>query len=245
MEKTHELWLTQLFNNHLAGLGNAILTLFRVIPGNPARPWENFIVMQLMVVTLIVVLFAYLRSQLSVESPGKLQLTFEAIYGFFVNQTREYIQHGEKHIPIFGTLFIFILFSNLIGIIPGLESPTQIVYVPCGCAMLAVLYYNIQGIYEHRHRYIKQFLGPIWWLAPFLFFIELATHMSRPLSLTVRLYANMLAGEKLTVIFLSLTYFVGPTIFMGLHAFVSLVQAYVFAMLATVYVAAAVSHEAH
>ena len=245
MEKTHELWLTRLFNHYIPGVGNAILSLFHIVAGNPAKPWENFIVMQIMVVAIIVVLFAFLRSQLSVEAPGKLQLTFEAIYGFFLKQTNEYIQHGEKHIPIFGTLFIFILFSNLIGIVPGLESPTQIVYVPCGCALLAVLYYNIQGIYEHRHRYIRQFLGPKWWLATLLFPIEVATHLSRPLSLTVRLYANMLAGEKLTLIFLSLTYFIGPVLFMGLHAFVSLVQAYVFAMLATVYVAAAVSHEAH
>jgi len=224
MEKEHDLWLTHFFNTYLPGFGNAILSLFHVVPGNRAHPWENFIVMQIMVVAIVVVLFAYLRSQLSVEAPSKLQLTFE---------------------PIFGTLFIFILFSNLIGIVPGLESPTQIVYVPCGCALLAVLYYNVQGIYEHRHRYIKQFLGPKWWLAPLLFPIEIATHLARPLSLTVRLYANMLAGEKLTVIFLSLTYFIGPVAFMGLHAFVSLVQAYVFAMLATVYVAAAVSHEAH
>jgi F-type H+-transporting ATPase subunit a len=245
MDKEHDLWLTKIFNTYLPGVGNGILSLFHVIPGNARHPWENFIVMQIMVVAIVVVLFAFLRAQLSVENPGKLQLTFEAIYGFFLKQTNEYISHGEKHIPIFGTLFIFILFSNLIGIIPGLESPTQIVYVPCGCALLAVLYYNIQGIYEHRFLYIKQFMGPKWWLAPLLFPIEIATHMSRPLSLTVRLYANMLAGEKLTVIFLSLTYFIGPVAFMGLHAFVSLVQAYVFAMLATVYVAAAVSHEGH
>ncbi len=243
MGQEHEIWLTRLFNDHLAGLGNAILSLVRTHAENPARPWQNYITMQLLVALLIVVLFALLRSSLSVDKPGKLQLTFEAIYKFFEAQTDLYIHNGHGHLPIFGTLFIFILFSNLIGIVPGLISPTQIVYVPAGCAMIAILYYNIQGIREHGPFYVKQFMGPKWWLAPLMIPIEIASHMARPLSLTVRLYANMFAGEKLTVIFLSLTYFLGPAVFMGLHAFVSLVQAYVFAMLTTVYVAGAVSHE--
>ncbi len=239
-----EIWVTRLFNDHLAGLGNAILSVFHLHAANPARPWQNFITTQFLVVAVIVLLFAFLRFNLSVEAPSKLQLTFEAIYNFFAKQTNEYIPHnGASHLPIFGTLFIFILFSNLLGVIPGFVSPTQIVYVPAGCAMVAILYYNIQGIREHGPFYIKQFLGPKWWLAPLMFPIEIGTHLARPLSLTVRLYANMFASEKITVIFLSLTYLVGPAVFMGLHVFVSLVQAYVFAILTTVYVAGAVSHE--
>ncbi len=241
----HEIWLTRLFNDYLPGVGNAILGMVHMQAGNPARPWENFITMQLLVVAIIVVLFAFLRSQLSVETPGKLQLTFEAIYAFFDKQTTDYMEHGQSHLPVFGTLFIFILFSNLIGVIPGFISPTQVVYVPAGCAMFAVLYYNFMGLREHKAYYVKQFLGPKWWLIPLMLPIEIASHMARPLSLTVRLYANMFASEKLTLVFLSLTYFIGPVVFMGLHVFVSLVQAYVFAMLATVYVASAVSHEAH
>lgn len=243
MGKEHEIWLTRLFNDHLAGLGNSILSLLHTQATNPARPWQNYITVQLLVLALMVVLFAFLRSTFSVENPSKLQLTFEAIYKFFDQQSHQYIEHGSPHLPIFGTLFIFILFCNLIGIIPGFISPTQIVYVPAGCAMVAFLYYNIQGIREHKFLYIKQFLGPKWWLAWLMFPIEIASHLTRPLSLTVRLFANMFAGEKLTLIFLSLTYFLGPAVFMGLHVFVSLVQAYVFAMLATVYVAGAVSHE--
>ena len=241
----HEIWLTRLFNDYLAGVGNAILALFHIVPGNPARPWQNFVTMQLLVAAIVVVLFAFLRSQLSVEKPSRLQLTFEAIYNFFNRQANQYMEHGESHLPIFGTLFIFILFSNLIGVIPGLESPTQFVYVPAGCAMLAFLYYNIQGLrHQGAWKYAKHFAGPVpWWLTPLMIPIEIASHLARPLSLTVRLYANMFAGEKLTLIFLSLTYFLGPVIFMGLHVFVSLIQAYVFALLATVYVAGAVAHE--
>ena len=245
MGKEHEIWITRFFNDHLAGVGNAILSLVRVHPENAARPWENFITMQLVVLLIMVVLFAFLRATLSVETPSRLQLTFEAIYKFFKKQSDEYIHESEVHIPIFGTLFIFILLCNLIGVVPGLTSPTTSIYVPCGCAMLAVLYYNYVGIRKHGPMYIKQFLGPKWWLAPFMLPIEIGTHLARPLSLTVRLFANMFAGEQLTIIFLSLTYFIGPVIFMGLHVFVSLVQAYVFAMLTTVYVASAVSEEAH
>jgi len=241
----HEIWITRLFNDYLAGVGNAILQLFGLHAGNPARPWENFITMQLLVAAIVVVVFGFLRTRLSADNPGKLQLTFEAIYQFFVSQTDQYIEHGQAHLPFFGTLFLFILFSNLIGVIPGLESPTQVVYVPAGCALLAFSYYNFHGLREHGAMYIKQFMGPKWWLAPLMLPIEIASHLARPLSLTVRLFANMFAGEKLTLIFLSLTYFIGPAVFMGLHVFVSLIQAYVFSLLATVYVAGAVSHEAH
>ncbi len=241
----HELWITRIFNDHFAGIGNAILALVHLQSKDPGRPWANYITMEFLVCAIIIVLFAFVRTQLSVETPGKLQLAFEAIYTFFESQTNRYMEHGAGHLPIFGTLFIFILFSNLIGVVPTLESPTQSVAVPAGCAMVAFLYYNLQGIREHGPLYIKQFLGPKWWLAWLLLPIEIASHLSRPLSLTVRLYANMFAGEKLTLIFLSLTYFAIPVMAMGLHVFVSLVQAYVFALLATVYVAGAVSHEAH
>lgn len=243
MEHEHEIWLTRLFNDYLAGFGNAILASLH--QQTQARPWQNWITMQLLVVTIMIVLFAVLRSQLSAEKPGPVQLTFEAIYTFFDKQAAQYIEHPREHLPIFGTLFIFILFCNLIGIIPGLLSPTQIVYVPAGCALFAFAYYNIQGLRAHGlFGYFRQFLGPVpWWLWPLMFPIEVASHLARPLSLTVRLFANMFAGEKLTVIFLSLTYFIGPVAFMGLHVFVSLVQAYVFALLATVYVAGAVAHE--
>jgi F-type H+-transporting ATPase subunit a len=83
----------------------------------------------------------------------------------------------------------------------------------------------------------------MWWMAPLMIPIELISHMARPLSLTIRLYANMYAGERVTMVFLSLTYFLIPAVFMGLHVFVSLLQAYIFMLLTMMYVAGAVSHE--
>lgn len=243
----HELWITKLFNNYLAAPANAILSVFGQTAHNPARPWANFIVMEILVAVIIVVLFAILKSILSMDKPGKLQHTFEVIYEFLHGQTDEVIGHdGPKYLAFTGTLFIFVLFCNLIGIIPSFESPTMFPAVTAGCAMAAFLYYNIVGIAaQGAGRYLAHFAGPMPFLAPLMIPIEVVSHLARPMSLTIRLYANMLAGEKVTVVFLGLTYLVMPALFMGLHVFVSLLQAYVFAVLTMIYVSGAVAHEEH
>jgi F-type H+-transporting ATPase subunit a len=238
-----EIWLTRVFNDHLAGLGNMLLSLFR--QETVTRPWANFIVMQLLVVAIIIVIFAVLKPRLSVDKPGKLQQVFELIYDFVHTQADDMVGHdGPKHTILFGTLFVFILLCNLIGIIPGLESPTQVHYVPAGCALVAFCYYNIVGIRKNGPlKYLKHFAGPIWWMAPLMFLIEIISHLARPLSLTIRLFANMYAGEQVTLVFLSLTYFIAPVLFMGLHVFVSLLQAYIFMLLTMMYVGGAVAEE--
>lgn len=242
MHEAHELWLTALFNDHLAGLGNAVLTAVGIEA--QARPWANYITMQLLVAAIIVLLFAVLKSRLSMDRPGKLQHVFEGVYGFLDDQAHDQIHHGhKKYVPVAGTLFVFVLMANLIGIVPTLESPTMFPYVPAGIALLAFLYYNLQGLKEHGFGYIKQFMGPIWWMAPLMFPIEVVSHSARPISLTIRLFANMFAGEQVTLVFLSMTYLFVPVIFMGLHVFVSVIQAYVFALLTLIYVSAAISHE--
>ena len=164
--------------------------------------------MEILVVAIIMVLFAFLRSRLSVDRPGKLQLTFEAIYSFVSGQAHDAIDHGSsKYVPFFGTLFIFILFMNLIGMIPGFESPTMTPAVPLGLAVSVFLYYNWMGLREQGvGRYLLHFAGPMPSLAPLMVPIELISHLARPLSLTIRLFANMFAGEKVTMTFLSLTY---------------------------------------
>lgn len=241
----HELWITALFNDHLAGAGNALLSLVGMHAENPARPWANFITMQILVALILVVLFAFLRPRLSMDKPGKLQHSFELIYNFLKGQSEEQVgHHGHHYVPFFGTLFIFILFANLIGIVPGFESPTMFPYVPAGCALATFVYYNIQGMREQGvGKYLAHFAGPMPILAPLMLPIEIISNLARPLSLTIRLYANMLAGEKVTIVFLSLTYLVAPAMFMGLHVFVSFLQAYVFTLLTMVYVAGAVAHE--
>ncbi len=243
----HEIWLTRLFNDHLAGVGNWLLSLVRVHAENPARPWANFITMQLLVAAIIIVLFAYLRPRLSMDRPGKTQHLFEVIYTFLNGEAKDSIGHeGPRFLPFLGTLFIFILFCNLIGIIPGFESPTMNPSVPAGCAVLVFLYYNFMGFKQQGvFKYMAHFAGPMPFLAPLMIPIELISHMARPLSLTIRLFANMLAGEKVTVVFLGLTYLVAPAVFMGLHVFVSFLQAYIFVLLTMMYLSETVPHEQH
>jgi F-type H+-transporting ATPase subunit a len=242
---THEAWLTKLFNEYFAGLGNWLITLFRQKADNPAEPWADFIVMQLLVVAILIVLFAFLRSRLSVDKPGGMQHIFELIHGFVAGEAEGQVGHdGHHHVLGFETLFIFLLVCNLIGLIPGFVSPTQIIYVPVGCALLAFLYYNVVGLRKNGLvKYAAHFAGPIWWLAPLMIPIEIIGHLARPLSLTIRLFANMYAGEQVTLVFLNLTFLAIPALFMGLHVFVALLQAYIFMLLTMIYVAGAVAEE--
>src|SRR5713226_6013597 len=239
----HEPWLTALFNDHLAGLANAVLSMAGLKTAE--RPWSASLTMEILVAVILVVLFAILRSQLSMDRPGKLQHAFEAIYNFLHAESEEHVGHdGPKYLSLFGTLFIFILFANLLGVIPGFESPTMFPEVPAGLAMVAFLYYNVMGIREQGvGKYLAHFAGPMPILAPLMIPIELVSHMARPLSLTIRLFANMYAGEQVTLVFLSLTYLLGPAFFMGLHVFVSFLQAYIFALMTMMYVAGAVAHD--
>jgi F-type H+-transporting ATPase subunit a len=240
----HENWLAALLNHTLAGPANAILDAAR-IGHEPAHPWSNWMAMELLVALLIVVVFALLRAGLSMDRPGKLQHIFEAIYFFLRDQTTETIEHhGDRYVSFFGTIFIFILFMNLIGVIPGFESPTMFPMVPAGCAIAVFLYYNWMGLRElGPAKYFAQFLGPMPAIAILMFPIEIISHLARPLSLTIRLFANMFAGEKVTLAFMALVPVVIPALFMGLHVFVSFLQAYIFALMAMIYVGTAVSHE--
>lgn len=246
MQAEVEVWSTVLFNRFLAGPLDSFLNAIGMPPADPAHPWQNWITMELLVVAIILVLFALLRSRLSVDRPGKLQLTFEAMYKFVMGQTDDAVEHGRKYAPFFGALFVFILFMNVIGVIPGFQSPTQTVAVPFGLAVAVFLYYHWMGLREQGvGRYLLHFAGPMPYLAPLMIPIELISHLSRPLSLTVRLFANMFAGEMVTLTFLSLTFIVVPAVFMGLHIFVAFLQAYIFMLLAMIYVGGAVAHEEH
>lgn len=242
---TREAWLTKLFNEHLAGLGNGLLALFHQKADIPGEPWADFIVMQLLVAVIIMAIFAVLRGRLSVRKPSTVQQIFEMTHGFIGGQADDQVGHeGHKHVTIFETLFIFVLLGNLIGIVPLFVSPTQVPYVPAGCAIVAFLYYNYVGIKKQGiGHYLKTFMGPIPVMAPLMIPIEIISHLARPLSLTIRLFANMYAGEQVTLVFLSLTYLIGPALFMGLHVFVSFLQAYIFVLMTMMYVAGALAEE--
>lgn len=243
--REHELWLTRLFNDNLAGVANTFLGWFNVQAHDPARPWENWIVMELLVVALMTIGVAVIRGGLSVDKPGRMQHLMELLWGFLRTSAEDAgLHHPGKYLPFFGTLFLFILVANLIGVIPTFESPTMFPWVPAGCAIATFVYYNFWGFREQgAGTYLKHFAGPMPALAPLMVPIELVSHLARPLSLTIRLFANMFAGEQVTVAFLKLTFLVAPAVFMGLHVFVGFLQAYIFALLTMIYVSGAVAHE--
>jgi F-type H+-transporting ATPase subunit a len=240
-----ENWLTAIFNKYLAGVANAILGLVNLKANDPAHPWETWLVMELLVFVILILLVAAVRPHFSADRPGRLQHLFETIYDFLKSQASEVgIEHPDKYVGFFGTLFIFILAMNLIGIIPSFESPTMSVYVPAGLAVATWIYYHAMGVRElGLWKYLAHFGGPILVLAPLMFFIEIIGHVARMLSLTVRLYGNMFAGEQITNVFISLTYLVVPVVFMALHVFVSFLQAYVFTLLTMIYVSIGTSQE--
>ncbi len=202
----HEVPATKLFNYLFGGLANLILGIFHYPANDPAHPWTDWMVCEVIVALFIVVFFGWMARRYSVDRPGKVQHVLELSYEFFRASTEEVVGHGGiKYLAFFGTIFVFILFMNLIGLVPGFESPTMYPMVPLGLAVVTFLFYHFTGIKEHGPAYIKQFLGPMLWLAPLMLPIEIISHFARPLSLTVRLYANMFAGEQVYLTFVTLT----------------------------------------
>src|ERR1700727_2059443 len=141
-----ELAITSFFNEYLGAPANAVLGALGINAENPAPPWSNWLGMELLVVVLIMVTVAVLRGRLSAENPGKLQQVFELIYEFLADTISQVgVSHGERFVYFIGTIFIFILSMNLIGLIPGLEAPTNYVPVTVGLAVVTFFYYNIAG----------------------------------------------------------------------------------------------------
>ncbi|MGA7463675.1 MAG: F0F1 ATP synthase subunit A [Candidatus Korobacteraceae bacterium] len=239
-----QLWITALLNKHFAGVANAILSAVHVQPANPQAPITNYIAMQLLVFVLLLLFFLYVRMRLSVDSPGAMQHIAEVLNSFIGDQAHEVIGHGyERYVGYLTALFLFILINCLIGVIPGFETPTAIPSVPLGCALVTWFYYHFQGMRVNGFGYVKNFMGPVWWLAILMFPIEVFSHLARVLSLTIRLFANMFASDMVILVFFTLIPVFIPIVFILLHIGVALIQTYVFVLLATVYIGEAVAHE--
>jgi F-type H+-transporting ATPase subunit a len=239
-----QLLFTRFLNVHLAAPVDALLRAFHVEPASSHAPITNAFAMELLVFFLLLAYFIAVRATLSVERPGPVQHLAEMTHDFVSDQGESIIGHGfERFTTYLSALFLFVLLSNLLGLVPGLESPTANVVVPLGIALVTFGYYHYHGIRANGAAYIKQFLGPVWWMAPLLFPIEIISHCARVLSLTVRLYANMFAGDLLTLVFFSMIPIGVPLVFLGLHMFVAGIQAYVFMLLAMIYLSLAVAHD--
>jgi len=200
---------------------------------------------EVLVAAALIAFFIAVRATLSVEKPGPVQHIAELIHEAIGDQAEQVIGHGYQRFQAYVTcIFLFVLCNNLVGLIPGIEAPTTSIMVTLGLAVPTFLYYNYYGVKEQGVvGYIKHFAGPVWWMAWLIFPIEVVSHLARVMSLSVRLYANMFAGDLVTLVFFSLVPVCIPVIFLGLHLFVSLIQAFVFTLLTMIYLSLAVAHE--
>lgn len=259
----HELWFTAFLNKLFGGVATALLLKLSTLPHlaflrpeNPLHPIPNYAAGEVLVALIIIVGALILRGRLSMESPGKFQHVMEVFLQFTQNMTDEMIGHGgRRYVAMIGTLGVFVLLCNLEGLIPSLSSPTAAIEVPCGCAVLAFLYYNFHAVRVRGGiKYLRHLCGPklgmgavaAILLGLLMLPVETFSNLLRMLSLTVRLWANMLVGSLLVVLVMSLARFTElavPSAFMALHILESFIQAYVFMILPALYIGLALSEE--
>jgi F-type H+-transporting ATPase subunit a len=243
----HQLLIVKWVNDLLGPPFASLLSVFGVtVPaGQDVIPMQ--MIMGAIVVLVLMILALIVRSRLSVENPGKLQQSMELAVEFLDGQLEENVGHdGHQFIPVIGTIGFFVAISNILGLVPGLGSPTSNANVPAGCAAFIFLYYNFAGIRKHGLvKYLKHFAGPVWWMAPLMIPIELISHLARPLSLTIRLWGNIFAEELLIVIFVGIAPLFLPLPFIAFAIFGGLLQAFIFITMSQMYLSMAVATEDH
>ena len=195
------------------------------------------------IMTVLIVLGALAAKGISMV-PNKIQNLFEVVISgleeFMVDVTGE---EGRWLFPLAGSVFIYIFFCNLSGLIPGFFPQTASINTTLSCALVVVVFTHVIGIKYHGVKYIKHFLGPVWWMSPLILIIELIGHAARILSLTFRLFGNMTGHELvLAILFLLAGLFLAPLPIMVLGIFVSFVQAFVFFLLSIIYFSGAMEH---
>src|SRR5216684_3011868 len=274
--ETHVSWLTQLVNQYLGHFALGLLNALHIHPSNPATPIPEHVVMSFVVFGIGVLGTLWLRPRLSVDNPGGVQQVAELLItnpvGFGIRDLLdENVKHGgRRYVAMIGSVSVFILLANLLSLFPAFSAPTAEKAVPLGCAIVIFLYFNWQGIRHHGvGHYLLTFAGAPrqlgdWLLAILLFPVELVSTSARILSLTVRLWANIVASDLLYTIFLGLFSMATvaawskspvfgiviavlpatiPIAFIGLHIFVAIIQAYIFTVLPSVYLGMATADE--
>lgn len=198
------------------------------------------IVFNTLFVVLLLAILSFMATRRLQVYPGQTQNVMEVVISGFDSLLNDIMGHnGRKFFPLIATLGLFILTSNLIGLVPGFESPTSNINTNAAMALIVFLSTHVVGVKEHGLKYFKQFMGPVGWLTPLMLPIEIISHISRPLSLTFRLFGNI-KGEDivLLVVLFLVPYFVPLPVFI-LMVFTSLVQTLVFMLLAMMYIAGA------
>jgi F-type H+-transporting ATPase subunit a len=237
--------LTRLLNHLFGAPLGALLQTLGIHLARPNAPINDGLTLELVIAVLMVGFFILTRLTLNVEKPGTAQNLAEVVHEFVCDQAESTIGEGYERFVAYATIILtFVLSCNLMGLLPGIETPTSNPVVPLGIAIPTFLYYNWQGLRVHGPvGYAKTFLGPMWWIAWLVGPIEVISNLARVMSLTIRLYANMFASDLLTLVFFSMIPFGVPIVFLGLHLGVALIQAYVFMLLTLIYLSQAVAHD--
>jgi F-type H+-transporting ATPase subunit a len=252
MEKLeHELWIVHAANAAFGGMVRAMLRAFgRPLP--PGNVIPDYLVMSVVIVVAWTIVCLFVRSRLSVDEPGKLQVAIEDGIGALQSMLRDYVgDKGPRYLAIVTTMMVFILTGNLMGMVPGFMAPTGNINVTLGCALTVAVYYHVQGIREQGiGAYLKHFAAPPGapiFLAPIMLPIEIISHLSRVLSLSLRLFGNIFGEELVIVILFSIIPFVVPVPMMFLGLITASLQAFIFVLLTTIYLGGAVAteHEQH
>jgi F-type H+-transporting ATPase subunit a len=170
-------------------------------------------------------------------------LTIDFLFDLFTNMLGSK-ERAKQYFPLLGATFFFILFANFLGIIPGFLPPTGNFNVPVACALVIFVMYNFYGFRENGLGYLKHFAGPVVFLAPLMFIIEVISHFVRPVSLSLRLFMNITGDHLILGVFTNLVHYIIPAIFIGLGIFVSFLQAFIFTVLSAIYISLATAHEA-
>jgi F-type H+-transporting ATPase subunit a len=217
--------------------------------GSEHHAVPDHIVMILLIALGLIAFSWWLRGRLSVENPSGIQHLVEVCFQGVRGLMSEVIgKDSQRFVPIIGTLAIYILVGNLIGLIPGFLSPTSNYNITAGCAICVFLYYNYHGFRKQGFiGYLKHFAGPVLWMAPFLFIIEVISHLARPMSLSIRLFGNIFAEELIIKSLNDILPFIASIPVMFLALFASTIQAFIFILLTMVYISGAVeeAHEGH
>jgi F-type H+-transporting ATPase subunit a len=249
----HELWIVTLTNKLLGpAVAAALASLGYKV--DPAHAIPDYLVMCGIIAVLLTALCLFVRSRLSVENPGSLQIVLEDVVGGLIGIMNEYMgPKGVRFLPLIGTIGLFIFTANMIGKVPGMMSPTANINVTLGCAVTVWVFYHLMGVREQGLlSYLKHFAvmpgAPIA-IAPLVLIIEVISHVSRVMSLSLRLFGNIFGEEMVVVIIASIVPFVAPLPMMVLGVVTGTLQAFIFVMLTIIYLAAAVhtdhEHEAH
>jgi F-type H+-transporting ATPase subunit a len=221
------------------------------IDGEAAKHWVAVpgAVMTLVVITVLGTGFRkHVERELVSPVPRKGFSIFsivEVVIEFVGNFAKDIIGEDkyQKFMPLLCGLFVFILISNLSGLVPGFHPPTLSIDTNLAMGLTVFIYYNYAGFKEHGAHYLQQFMGPVAWMLPLMLIIEIVAHLARPMSLSLRLYGNIFGDHLVLSVFTGLTWLVMPAAFMFFGLLVALIQSFVFTLLSSIYISLAISHD--